>query len=544
LAPFPPATRATPPLQFFFYDTTLRDGAQGEGISLSCDDKIRIAARLHEFGAHFIEGGWPGSNPKDAEFFERAREELAPEAWCKVAAFGSTRYKGIKVDEDKQVQMLLDSGANVITLVGKAWDLHVDVVLETSREENIAMIRDTVKYLKGKGRTVMLDAEHYFDGVKGNHDYALECLGAAVDGGVDWLVLCDTNGASLPWEIEDLTKEVRFRFPQTNVGIHCHNDQGMAVANSIASVRGGAGLIQGTVNGYGERTGNANVMSILPTLELRMGYDGVGKDSLSGLTGLSRYVDEQANQPNNNFAAYVGTEAFAPRSAIPRKAKQHTDPSSTPSPSSSTSSSGLSVRQVTPENVGNLRGGVSAESGADAISKMKGMFLEKYSTEKLRTCAEMVFENVRVLEERGYFLGLAEASVDLMIRRSLPDYTPPFETLDYHVTVWDDQPGQYGSSGWARATVKVKVSQEFVNRYLVKELRKLGDLAADASTAASLASKMAEEMNKGGAVMLEVAEGNGPVNALSKAMVKALLPLFPSLEMCELTDYKVRQLGP
>lgn len=525
-------------MQFLFYDTTLRDGAQGEGISLSCDDKIRIAARLHEFGAHFIEGGWPGSNPKDAEFFVRAREELAPEAWDKVTAFGSTRYKGIEVDEDKQVQMLLDSGANVITLVGKAWDLHVDVVLETTREENIAMIRDTVAYLKGKGRTVMLDAEHYFDGVKGNHDYALECLGAAVDGGVDWLVLCDTNGASLPWEIEDLTKEVRFRFPQTNVGIHCHNDQGMAVANSIASVRGGAGLIQGTVNGYGERTGNANIMSILPTLELRMGYDGVGKGSLSGLTGLSRYVDEQANQPNNNFAAYVGTEAFTPRSAIPRKAKQQNE--ATTSSTSSSSTSGISMGQVTPENVGNLRGGVSAESGADAISKMKGKFLEKYSTEKLRTCAEKVFENVRVLEERGYFLGLAEASVDLMIRRSLPGYTPPFETLDYHVTVWDDKPGQYGSSGWARATVKVKVSQEFVNRYLVKELRKLGDLAADASTAASLATKMAEEMNKGGAVMLEVAEGNGPVNALSQAMVKALLPLFPSLEMCELTDYKVR----
>eukprot|EP00960_Hanusia_phi_P046855 758078-Hanusia_phi.AAC.3 len=289
-----------------YYDTTLRDGAQGEGISLSCDDKLRIAARLHRFGVDYIEGGWPGSNPKDAEFFERAKVELPPAAWDKVAAFGSTRYKNVKVEDDKQVKMLVDSGARVVTLVGKSWDLHVDQVLETSREENLAMIFDTVSYLKSLGREVMLDAEHFYDGYSANPEYAMSCLSAAVDAGVDWLVLCDTNGGSLPWDIEDLTREVVNRFPGVKVGIHCHNDQGMAVANSLAAVRGGARVIQGTINGYGERTGNANAMSILPTLSLAMKECcSIGLENLRGITSLSRYVDEQANQPNNPRAGMI-----------------------------------------------------------------------------------------------------------------------------------------------------------------------------------------------------------------------------------------------
>ena len=217
------------------YDTTLRDGAQGEGISLSCDDKLRIAARLSNFGADYIEAGWPGSNPKDAEFFQRAQGELSPEALSKVVAFGSTRYKNIKVEDDKQVQMLVDSKASVVTLVGKSWDLHVDQVLETTREENLGMIRDTVAYLRAKGIEVMLDAEHFYDGYRANAEYAMECLGAAVESNVDWLVLCDTNGGSLPWDVEEVTRKVATAFPNTKIGIHCHNDQGMAVANSLAA---------------------------------------------------------------------------------------------------------------------------------------------------------------------------------------------------------------------------------------------------------------------------------------------------------------------
>ena len=234
-----------------YYDTTLRDGAQGEGISLSCDDKLRIAARLSRFGADYIEAGWPGSNPKDAEFFQRAEGELSPEAWGKVVAFGSTRYKNVKVEEDKQVQMLVDSNARTVTLVGKSWDLHVDEVLETTREENLGMIRDTVRYLRAKGIEVMLDAEHFYDGYRANKAYAMQCLGAAVEADVDWLVLCDTNGGSLPWDVEEVTRTVATTFPGVKIGVHCHNDQGMAVANSLAAVRGGASLIQGTVNGYG-----------------------------------------------------------------------------------------------------------------------------------------------------------------------------------------------------------------------------------------------------------------------------------------------------
>jgi isopropylmalate/homocitrate/citramalate synthase len=301
-----------------YYDTTLRDGAQGEGIALSCDDKLRIAARLSKFGADYIEAGWPGSNPKDAEFFQRAQGELTADAWNRVVAFGSTRYKNIKVEEDKQVQMLIDSNARVVTLVGKSWDLHVDQVLETTHEENLAMIRDTVRYLRAKGIEVMLDAEHFYDGHRANPEYAMQCLSAAVEADVDWLVLCDTNGGSLPWDVEEVTRKVATTFPGTKIGVHCHNDQGMAVANSLAAVRGGASLIQGTVNGYGERTGNANIMSVLPTLALSMQQpSSVSEPALAGLTSLSRYVDEQANQPSNQHAAFVGGESFAKTGCYP-----------------------------------------------------------------------------------------------------------------------------------------------------------------------------------------------------------------------------------
>ncbi|EKX53307.1 hypothetical protein GUITHDRAFT_64472 [Guillardia theta CCMP2712] len=475
----PPAQRESLPVRY--YDTTLRDGAQGEGISLSCDDKLRIASRLHRFGVDYIEGGWPGSNPKDAEFFERAKVELPPAAWDKVAAFGSTRYKNVKVEDDKQVKMLVDSGARVVTLVGKSWDLHVDQVLETSREENLAMIFDTVSYLKSLGREVMLDAEHFFDGYSANPEYAMSCLDAAVNAGVDWLVLCDTNGGSLPWDIEELTREVVTRFPTTNVGIHCHNDQGMAVANSLAAVKGGARVIQGTVNGYGERTGNANAMSILPTLSLAMKEDcTIGLDHLKGITSLSRYVDEQANQPNNPHAAYVGSMSFATQALLMSEAG--------PSKSGNIETG----KQVLPEAV---------KKKAVVARFVLTCFLDDQIFAK-------IMQIVRSLDQKGYFFEGHFCFLPMNVIDIRNSSQPPFEILDYNVIVWDDGPSQYGNFGQARATVVI----------------------------------IALTVQRQGTEILEVAEGNGPVNALGKALKQALLPLFSSLEFVELRDYKVRIL--
>lgn len=528
-----------------YYDTTLRDGAQGEGISLSCDDKLRIAARLSKFGADYIEAGWPGSNPKDAEFFQRAQGELNAEAFSKVVAFGSTRYKNIKVEDDKQVQMLVDSNARVVTLVGKSWDLHVDEVLETTREENLGMIRDTVRYLRAKGIEVMLDAEHFYDGYRANPEYAMECLGAAVESDVDWLVLCDTNGGSLPWDIEEVTRMVATTYPGTKIGVHCHNDQGMAVANSLAAVRGGALLIQGTVNGFGERTGNANVMSILPTLAVNMQTPStVGDATLAGLTSLSRYVDEQANQPSNQNAAYVGGEAFKVELCFP----------------GANPTNDVVEFRVRPATVGNgyylppsaVDMAVGDDDSSITLSPDTIRSLSMYGEEsEILANASRVMRTVRALSQKGYFFEGADASVDLMLRRALSAYKAPFEIIDYNVLVWEDGGGGAGAGAGgryggtqeqARATVKLRVDQQVVNRYVVKELRKLGDLASDAANLASLAASMATAGGQSGTELLEVAEGNGPVNALGKCLVKALVPLFPSLEYVELSDYKVRIL--
>lgn len=295
------------------YDTTLRDGSQGEGISLSVEDKLRIAAKLDEFGVAYIEGGWPGSNPKDAEFFALMRD--APLETSKLVAFGSTRYKNVTCNDDANVQALEASGTPVVTLVGKAWDMQVHVVLETSLEENVAMISDTVLYFKALGREVMLDAEHFFDGYKANPAYAMECILAADEAGVDVVVLCDTNGGSTPWEIETIVAQV-VKQVNCRVGIHTHNDMELAVANSLAAVRAGATLIQGTANGYGERTGNANLMSIIPALQLKMGRQCVPTDRLASLTKLSRFIDEQANRPPERSRPFVGDSAFAHKGGL------------------------------------------------------------------------------------------------------------------------------------------------------------------------------------------------------------------------------------
>ncbi|MBE9475068.1 MAG: citramalate synthase, partial [Chloroflexi bacterium] len=292
----------------YLYDTTLRDGTQGEGISLSADDKIKIAHRLDEFGVHYIEGGWPGSNPKDAEFFQRMRDINFKHA--KMTAFGSTLKKNKRPEDDANIQMLLAAGTPVVTLVGKSWDLHVSEVLETSLSKNLEMIGDSVAYFKERGKEVVYDAEHFFDGYKANPSYALKTLIAAAENGAQVVVLCDTNGGSLPWEIEEICKTVADKV-EVAFGIHAHDDGGCGVANTLAAVRVGAVQVQGTINGYGERVGNANLCTIIPDLQLKMGKSCVPVENLEQLAELSYYVAEVANLPHDKNYPYVGSSAFA-----------------------------------------------------------------------------------------------------------------------------------------------------------------------------------------------------------------------------------------
>ncbi|MEA3348988.1 MAG: citramalate synthase, partial [Chloroflexota bacterium] len=295
------------------YDTTLRDGTQSEGISLSVNDKLKIAQRLDAFGVDYIEGGWPGSNPKDAEFFERVRSLRLENA--KIAAFGMTRRKNTRPENDPNLEALIDAGTPVVTVVGKSWDLHVRDVLETSPEENLNMIAESVAYLKKMGKEVVYDAEHFFDGYRANREYALATLQAAVDGGADVLVLCETNGGQLPWDVEEVCAVVGEQF-ETPVGIHAHDDGGNGAANTLAAVRAGAMHVQGTINGYGERVGNANLCTVIPNLQLKMGFDCVSDQNLAELSDLSHYVAEVANQPLNPYQPFVGKKAFAHKGGI------------------------------------------------------------------------------------------------------------------------------------------------------------------------------------------------------------------------------------
>eukprot|EP00611_Tribonema_gayanum_P017170 TRINITY_DN2970_c0_g1_i2.p1 TRINITY_DN2970_c0_g1~~TRINITY_DN2970_c0_g1_i2.p1 ORF type:complete len:395 (-),score=131.65 TRINITY_DN2970_c0_g1_i2:1172-2356(-) len=306
---------AAPPRLVDIYDTTLRDGTQMEGISVSVDDKLKIARVLSNFGMHYIEGGWPGSNPKDAEFFERAKAELPPEAWSRIVAFGSTRRKNGTCEQDKQLTTLIAAGTNCVTIVAKAWDLHVDHILEVPREENLAMVGESVAFLKAAGKEVMIDLEHFFDGFKANPAYTMQVCERAVEAGADVLVLCDTNGGTLAWEVDQAVRTVASAFPGVRLGIHCHNDQELAVSNSLQAVQSGATVVQGTINGIGERTGNANLASIVPTLQLKMGCAGVG-ERLPELTALCRFVDEQLNRLPDSKAPYVGQSAFAHKGGI------------------------------------------------------------------------------------------------------------------------------------------------------------------------------------------------------------------------------------
>ncbi len=473
------------------YDTTLRDGAQQEGISFTVDDKIKIARKLDELGIDYIEGGWPGSNPKDAEFFERTRNLKLDHAT--VVAFGSTRRPGSKAEDDANLKALFAAGTKVVTLVGKSWDRQVIDVLETTLEENVAMITDSIRYLKSKGITVFFDAEHFFDGYKSNADYAVKTLKAAAEAGADCLVLCDTNGGTLPQEIVGIIVDVR-KTIITPLGIHTHNDGDVAVANSLMAVQCGVIQVQGTINGYGERCGNANLSSIIPTLKLKMGMETISNEQLAKLSSVCRYVSELANLSLSKYAPYVGASSFTHKGGFHASAMMKWN---------------KSYQHINPALVGNQsRIVVSELSGMGSIiykAKEHGLTLLP-DDRKTRD----ILNQIKALENEGFQYEDAEGSFEVLIRRSQPDYHPPFELVDFMVIVEKRRrpPTVNSKNGnkeemLSEAMVKVKVGDEIVHT---------------------------------------VAEGNGPVNALDAALRKALLCFYPALSTIELVDYKVRIL--
>jgi 2-isopropylmalate synthase len=462
------------------YDTTLRDGTQSEGVSFSVEDKLKITRKLDELGIHYIEGGWPGSNPKDVEYFARVRD--LPLKTATVAAFSYTGRVGVAPEDDANLAALLAANTEVLTIVGKSWDLHVHEVLRTTLEKNLRIIHDTVAFLCKKGHRVFYDAEHFFDGYKANPQYALKTLGAAADGGAEVITLCDTNGGTMPWELTETMSDVQKQVGAP-LGIHTHTDCELGVAKALAAVTCGAVQVQGTINGYGERVGNADLCSIIPNLKLKMGIDCITDEQLRQLTEVSYLVSELANLAHDSHQPYVGLSAFAHKGGI------HAD---------ATMKCRQSYQHIEPELVGNrTRILVSELSGKSNIL----LKLEEFGLEHNldREDARRVVQQIKELESQGFTFETAEASVELLVRRSREGYQPPFDLVDFMVVVEHRK----GRGLLAEATVKVKVGDQ---------------------------------------VMHTAAEGNGPVNALDAALRKALLPVYPSLRDVQLTDYKVRIL--
>lgn len=461
------------------YDTTLRDGTQREGISLSVADKLRVTEMLDELGVTYIEGGWPGSNPKDAAYFEAVAELKLKNA--KIAAFGSTCRKNSDPAEDSNIKALVDANTPVVTVVGKTSMLHVKDVLQTTGEENLRMIRESIRYLKSLGKEVIYDAEHFFDGTKLDMEYAFETLLAAKDGGADVVVLCDTNGGTMPWEVEDFVRMAKEAFPEVRFGIHTHNDGELAVANSLAAVKAGAIQVQGTINGYGERCGNANLCSIIPDLELKMGYQCLPEGGLRHLAFVSRSVAEIANLAPDAHLAYVGKSAFAHKGGIHVAAmRRNVD----------------SYQHIDPVLVGNeMRILVSDLSGqGNVLSKAEELGLDISKAE-----AAQVLDEIKQLENQGYVFEGAEASVAIRLYRAKPDYKPLMTLIDFTTIVEERR----GRGSVAEAMVKIEIDGDVVHT---------------------------------------AAEGNGPVNALDLALRKALMPYYAEIADFQLADYKVRIL--
>ena len=474
------------------YDTTLRDGIQRHGIACSLEDKIKIAKRLDQIGVPFIEGGWPGANTVDTNLFEYFQRE--PLAQSQLVAFGSTRRPHKRVADSKTLKALLDAGTQWLTIFGKSWDLHVTDALKVSLGENLAMIQESVEFLRSHNRQVIYDAEHWFDGYKANPDYALETLGAAVTGGAKWLVLCDTNGGTLPKEIETITSEVQAWLQGKNseqelpqLGIHTHNDSGTAVAGALSAIEAGAQMVHGTINGYGERCGNADLCSLIPDLQLKMGRDCLERDRLSSLTQLSRYVSEIVNLAPDDHAPYVGRSAFAHKGGIHISAVERNP---------------KTYEHIQPEAIGNDRRIVisSSSGGSTILSKAKSYGIE---LKKEDPAVRQIIERVKELESRGYQFEAAEASFEMLMLKELGQHTSMFQLKGFEVS-YDVLQSDVQCNIGARATIKVSVDNRDV---------------------------------------LEVAECMGPVSALDKALRKALVQFYPVVDSFYLTDYKVRILN-
>ncbi len=464
------------------YDTTLRDGTQGEGISLSVDDKLKIAVKLDKMGIHYIEGGWPGSNPKDMEFFRRIKDYELEQA--RIVAFGSTCKPGSKPETDASIRSILNSGAKTAAIFGKSWDFHVTHALKTTLEENIRIIRESVSFLKSKGLEVIYDAEHFFDGYRNNPEYALQTILTAQEAGADLICLCDTNGGSLPLDIMNIVGTVTEQV-KVPVGIHAHNDGELAVANSLVAVRAGAVQVQGTINGYGERCGNANLCSVIPNLVFKMGCECIPEEKLVGLTELSRYVSELANLNPNPHQPYVGNSAFAHKGGVHVSALLKNPET---------------YEHIKPELVGNVR--------RVLVSELSGMSNIVYKAEELKLNIDLshtnpetkaVLEQIKNLEHQGYQFEGAEASFELLLRKGFNGYQEPFnlETLRIILEKRED------NDIYSEAIIKLKVGDEIVHT---------------------------------------AAEGNGPVNALDNALRKALEGFYPEIRDMKLADYKVRVL--
>ncbi|MGE5313597.1 MAG: citramalate synthase [Acidobacteriota bacterium] len=462
------------------YDTTLRDGTQGEDVAFSAEDKVKIARRLDAFGIDYIEGGWPGSNPKDMEFFERMRG--VPLTHAKLSAFGSTRRAKNTVEDDANVRALLDAGTPVVTIFGKTWRYHVQTALQITEEENLEIIRDTVRSLAAAGREVIYDAEHFFDGYRDDPRYALSTLEAARQSGASTIVLCDTNGGMLPWDIAGIVKEVKRAMPDARLGIHTHNDGECAVANAIVAVKQGCMHVQGTINGYGERCGNANLCSIIPVLELKMDRQCVGSEKLRELTSVSHYVSELANVKHRKNLPFVGTSAFAHKGGI------HV---------SAVMKSPATYEHCDPETIGNAR--------RVLISDLSGKSNVLYKVQELGLSiddrgVQSVVDELKSLEHEGYQYEDAEGSFELMVKKASGQVREFFALERFKVSIHKDAMDRPARS---EAVIKIRV---------------------------------------GGISEITAAEGDGPVNALDRALRKALERFYPQLAHMRLTDYKVRVL--
>jgi len=473
--------------RLWIYDTTLRDGTQREGLSVSIEDKLRIARRLDQLGIPFIEGGWPGANPKDVQFFWQSQEEPLQQA--EIVAFCSTRRPHIPAAEDPLLQAILSAGTRWVTIFGKSWDLHVTEGLKTSLNENLAMIQDTIAYLRSQGRRVIYDAEHWFDGFKYNREYALETLRTAIAAGAEWLVLCDTNGGTLPHEVGAIVKNVVEVVGDRNspqIGIHTHNDSDTAVANAIAGVLEGARMVQGTINGYGERCGNANLCSLIPNLQLKLGYSCIQAEQLAQLAQTSRFISEVVNLAPDDHAPFVGRSAFAHKGGIHVSAVERNP---------------LTYEHIPPEQVGNSRRIIISDQAglSNVIAKARTFGIE---LDKQNPAARQILQHLKNLESQGYQFEAAEASFDLLMREALGKRQQFFTIKGFQVHC-DLVSGIEQQNSGALATVKVTVN---------------------------------------GQDILEAAEGNGPVAALDVALRKALVNFYPQIAEFELSDYKVRIL--